>query len=118
MIASILPEEQLTSGGRVGYARLVSEARQHECRESESVCGESEILDDFDELVAAKIVSRLRNTRVGWSLRATGEVVLDVLQQSNLLSADSLAVPARELVQRAHRIARQIIPSRMWAEAQ
>lgn len=116
MIASTLQEEHFATS--TGYARLVSLAREHGDRE-DGFCGEEvSVLDDFDERVAGRIVARLREKAGPWTVRSTGDVVLDVLEQCNLLEPSSLSTPARELVQRAHRIARQIVPPRTWAAGQ
>jgi hypothetical protein len=111
---SLLAEKQPAVAS--GYAWLVSESSQHQYfdLDPDLECGEADVLDNFDELVAASIVARLRPPNAEWSLRATGEVVLEVLEQVKLLDTASLSVPARELVQRAHGIARQIVPVRAW----
>lgn len=106
MAVSLLNREQPVIES--GYAWLVSEARQHD-DSSQTRCA-ADLLEKFDELVAAEIVSgyRLRDAR--WSLRATGEVVLNVLDQTGMLEDFNSPVAARELVVRAHEIARQIVP--------
>ena len=109
MAASLLTREQPLIDS--GYAWLVSEANQH--GDSDRVCGGAELLDRFDELVAARIVAGFAQRGCHWSLRAIGEVVLDVLEQTGMLDESSQPVPARELVLRAHEIARQIIPSQL-----
>jgi hypothetical protein len=91
-----------------GYAWLVSEARQHD--DSSQTRGAADLLEKFDELVAAEIVSGYRLRGARWSLRATGEVVLNVLDQTGILEDFNSPVAPRELVVRAHEIARQIVP--------
>lgn len=108
MAASLLTREQPNIDS--GYAWLVSEADQH--GDSDRVCGGAELLDRFDELVAARIVAGISQRGCHWSPRATGEVVLDVLEETGMLDEPSQPVPARVLVLRAHEIARQIIPRR------
>ena len=95
MSASLLAEEPpaITSG----YAWLISEASQHDEQDPGRLSGD-DVLDGFDELVAARIVARIQQSNTGWSLRTTGEVVLDVLEQVALLNSASLPIPARELV--------------------
>lgn len=105
MAASLLTREQPMIDS--GYAWLVSEANQH--GDSDRVCCGAELLDRFDELVAARIVSSFEHRGSHWSLRVTGEVVLDVLEQTGMLEESNQPVPARVLVLRAHEIARQII---------
>lgn len=95
-----------------GYAWLVSEANLH--GDSDRACGDADLLDKFDELVAAGIVEGLRRRGFIWSLRATGDVVLDIFDQEGMLDESSRLVPARELVLRAHEIARQIVPAKAW----
>jgi hypothetical protein len=104
--ASLLTREQQIIDS--GYAWLVSEANQH-C-DSDRACGDVDLLDKFDELIAVQIVAGFEQRGSRWSTRATGEVVLDVLEQTGMLGESSQLVPARELVLRAHEIARQIIP--------
>jgi len=111
--ASLLTREQPIIDS--GYAWLVSEANQH-C-DSDRVCGGgggAESLDKFDELVAARIVAGFEQRGSSWSARATGKVVLDVLEQTGMFEESNQPVPARELVLRAHEIARQIVPAKAW----
>lgn len=111
MAVSLLTGEQPIIDS--GYAWLVSEANRH-C-DSVRACGAAELLDMFDELVAADIVESLRKRGSVWSLRATGDVVLDVLDRTGmLLDGSSRPLSARELVLRAHDIARQIVPGDAW----
>ena len=109
MAASLLGREQPIFDS--GYAWLVSEADQ--LGASDRDCGGAELLDRFDELVAGRIVARFSQRGSHWSPRAIGEVVLDVLEQTGMLDESNQPVPARELVLRAHEIARQIIPSQL-----
>ena len=106
MAVSLLSSEQPIIDS--GYAWLVSEANQH-C-DSDRADGDADLLDKFDELVAAQIVAGYKRRGSNWSSRATGQVVLDVLEQIGMLEDSNRPVPARELVVRAHEIARQIIP--------
>lgn len=106
MAASLLTREQPMIDS--GYAWLVSEANQHD--DSDRACGDADLLDRFDELVAARIVAGFERRGSHWSARATGEVVLDVLEQTGMLEESSRRVSARQLALRAHDIARQIIP--------
>jgi len=94
------------------YERLVPEANLH-CA---SVCSCSNVdsMYKFDELVAAGIVESLREHGFRWSLRATGNVVIDVLDLKGMLDESNWIVHARELVLRAHEIARQIVPAKAW----
>lgn len=110
MAASLLTREQPIIDS--GYAWLVSEANLH--ASSGRVCGDADLLDKFDELVAADIVEALRKRGLNWSLRATGEVVFDVLDRTGMLHEASQSLPARDLVLRAHGIARQIVPTNAW----
>ena len=110
MSASLLTREQLINDS--GDARLVSEAHLH--GDSGRACVDNELLDRFDELVAADIVESLRERGCMWSLRATGNVVLEVLDRTGMLGESSQPLPARELVLRAHDIARQIVPGDAW----
>ena len=95
-----------------GYAWLVSEANLH--GDSDRACGDADLLGKFDELVAAEIVERLRQRGFTWSLRATGRVVIDVLDRAGVLDESDRIVSPRDLVLRAHEIARQIVPSKAW----
>jgi hypothetical protein len=108
--ASLLTREQPIIDS--GYAWLVSEANLY-C-DSNQACGDADLLDKFDELVAADIVESLQEQGFIWSLRATGDVVLDVLDRTGMLDESSHPIPARELVLRAHDIVRQIVPSHAW----
>lgn len=110
MAASLLIKEQLSIDS--GYAWLVSEANLH--GDSDQACSNTELLEKFDELVAGRIVDGLHKRRGRWSVRATGEVVLDVLDQSGTLDESSLPARARNLVLRAHDIARRIVPADAW----
>lgn len=110
MAVSLLTKEQPIIDS--GYAWLVSEANLH--GDSDRACGDADLLGDFDELVAAGIVESLRRRGSTWSLRATGDVVLDILDQEGMLDESSRIVPARDLVLRAHEIARQIVPAKAW----
>jgi hypothetical protein len=116
--ASLLTNEQPITES--GYARLVSEANQH--GDSDRACGDAalvggaDLLCEFDELVAAGIVESLRARGFTWSLRATGDVVLDVLDRVGMLDESSRIVPARDLVLRAHEVARQIVPGKAWSD--
>lgn len=110
MAASLLTREQSIIDS--GYAWLVSEANLH-CA-SDRTHGGVVSLDRFDELVAARIVADLQERGFSWSLRATGDVVLDVLELAGMLHESSQPVPAREFVLRAHEIARQIVPGSAW----
>jgi len=95
-----------------GYAWLVPEANLH-C-DSDQSGGDVDSMYRFDELVAAGIVKSLRERGFRWSLRATGNVVIDVLDLEGMLDEANRIVYARELVLRAHEIARQIVPARAW----
>ena len=95
-----------------GYAWLVSEANLH-C-DSDQACGDVDSMCKFDELVAAGIVKSLRERGFRWSLRATGNVVIDVLDLEGMLDEVNRNVHARKLVLRAHEIARQIVPAKAW----
>lgn len=95
-----------------GYAWLVSEASLHV--DSDRACGDADLLGEFDELVAAGIVESLTRRGFTWSLQATGAVVLDILDREGMLDESSRIVPARDLVLRAHEIARQIVPAKSW----
>lgn len=106
MTVSLLNREQPIIES--GYAWLVSEANQH--GDPGRADGDADLLDKFDELVAAQIVAGYQQRGSKWSLRATGQVVLDVLEQTGMLEDSNRPVPARELVVRAHEIARQIAP--------
>ena len=113
MTASLLTEEH--SAIESGYAWLVFEAGQDGNLFSGRASSKAGIPNDFDELVAAQIVARLRRRESVWTIRATGDVVLNVLEQLGLLTVESSLVPVRILVSRAHRIARQIIPAASWS---
>ena len=110
MAASLLATEQPVIDS--GYAWLVSEANLHNV--SDQACGNSDLLDKFDQLVAADIVENLHERGFNWSLRATGDVVFDVLGRTGMLDESSQPVPARELVIRAQDIARLIVPANAW----
>ena len=62
-----------------GYAWLVPEGNLH-C-DSDQSGGDVDSMYRFDELVAAGIVKSLRERGFRWSLRATGNVVIDVLDR-------------------------------------
>ena len=111
MAASLLIKEQPSIDS--GYAWLVSEANLH-C-DSDQACGNADLLEKFDELVAGRIVDGLHEGNGKWSVRATGEVVLDVLDQNGMLNESNQPVRARNLVIRAHDIARQIVPADAWS---
>lgn len=91
----------------------------HEFADGESVSDRDEsstvTLDEFDENVAALIVASIHRRDSKWTLRATGNVVLDVLDRSPRLMRSPSPMPVRELVSRAHRIARQIVPASRWS---
>ena len=110
MAASLLTKEHPIIDS--GYAWLVSAANRH-C-DSDRACGDADLLDEFDELVAAGIVESLSKRGFTWSLRATGDVVLEVLERVEMLDESSRTVPARDLVLRAFEIARQIVPVNAW----
>lgn len=115
MTASLLTEEHTAIES--GFAWLVYEAGQQERLFSDPACSEAGIPDGFDELVAEQIVVRLARRNYVWTLRATGETVLDALESLGLLNAASRPVPVRILVSRAHHIARQIVPAGRWSGA-
>jgi len=108
--ASLLKQERPIIDS--GYAWLVSEANPH--GDSDRAGGNADLLDKFDELVAGQIVAGLRSRGSAWSPRATGEVVLDALEHIGMLDRPSQLMPARDLVSRAHNIARQIVPGHAW----
>ena len=110
MAVSLLTNEQPIIDS--GYAWLVSEANLH-C-DSDRACGDADCLGEFDELVAAGVVESLRQRGFTWSLRATGDVVIDVLDRAGMLDESDRIVPARDLVLRGHEIARQIVPAEAW----
>lgn len=110
MAVSLLTNEQPIIDS--GYAWLVSEANLH-C-DSDRACGDADCLGEFDELVAAGIVESLRQRGFAWSLRATGDVVFDILDREGMLDGSRLIVSHRDLVLRAHEIARRIVPNKAW----
>lgn len=95
-----------------GYAWLVPEANLY-C-DSDRSFGDVDSMYKFDELVAAGIVESLREHGFRWSLRATGNVVIDILDLEGMLDESNRIVHVRELVLRAHEIARQIVPAKAW----
>lgn len=113
MTASLLTKEH--SAIESGYDWFVFEAGQQSTLLSDPTCSEAAIPEDFDELVAEQIVATLGQEESVWTIRATGEVVLNVLEQLDLLTEASSPVPVRILVSRAHRIARQIVPAASWS---